>query len=557
MSETFGSSLPEGRDGGSAGPDPAVPAGPAGVSPATPGAPGDGEIVGPADAASGQPEAGPGIWGAPPASSASEPGAWPSQPAGGWHQASSGYGPGGPGQGGYHPGGPWWGAPGWGPTASTSQPPRRRYKLLRPLAGGALIAGVAAAGIGIGHAAWPTTSSASPAAASSPGSSAGGSSGSGSSSNPFGGSGNSTNPFGGSGGNFFGGGGSGSGGSSEGTGGPSNVSSIAAKVDPALVDINVGFNYQQASGAGTGIVLTSNGEVLTNNHVIEGATSISVTDIGNGKTYSATVVGYDAAEDVAVLQLKDASGLQTAQIGDSSKVAIGDGVVAIGNAGGTGGTPSAAGGSITGVNQAITASDELSGTSENLSGLLETNADVQAGDSGGSLVNSSGQVIGMDTAGSQGYSLSSQANQGYAVPINKALSIAAQIEAGKSSATVHVGPTAFLGVLLSSSGSSGSGSPGGSFGYGSDDPFGGQSNGGSTASGAAVSGAVSGSAASQIGLAQGDVITSFDAHTVSSASDLGTLMQSHKPGDSVQIGWTDSSGQPHTATVTLGSGPAQ
>jgi S1-C subfamily serine protease len=314
---------------------------------------------------------------------------------------------------------------------------------------------------------------------------------------------------------------------------------VAAKVDPAVVDINVTFDGQ-VPGAGTGIVLTSNGEVLTNNHVVEGATSISVTDVGNGKTYAATVVGYDRTDDVAVIQLSHASGLQTARIGNSSNLSVGDGVVGIGNAGGTGGTPSVANGSITGLNQAITANDDLTGTNEQLTGLIESNADIQAGDSGGPLANSSGQVIGMDTAAAQGFSLSSQASQGYSIPINKALSIASRIEAGQSSSSIHVGPTAFLGVELAPSG-------------GSSDPF----AGGSTTSGAAISGVTNGGPAGQAGLGQGDVITSLGGQTVASQSDLTAAIAKYRPGDRVQVGWTDASGASHTATVTLGSGPAQ
>ncbi|MGH9055595.1 MAG: S1C family serine protease [Acidimicrobiales bacterium] len=321
-------------------------------------------------------------------------------------------------------------------------------------------------------------------------------------------------------------------------------------MDPALVDINVTFDGQDR-GAGTGIVLTSSGEVLTNNHVVEGATAISVTDVGNGKTYGATVVGYDVVDDVAVIQLTNASGLQAAKIGNSSTVAVGDGVVAVGNAGGTGGAPTAAGGSITALDQTITASDAVSGTSENLIGLIETNASIQPGDSGGSLVNSSGQVIGMDTAAAQGYSLSSQTDQGYVIPINEALSIASQIESGRASSTVHVGPTAYLGVLVFSSGSSTLPYSGGYY-----DPYSAQ-NGGPTTSGAFVSGVVSGSPADQAGLIEGDVITSLGRQSVTSGSDLTTLIQDHQSGDSVQVGWTDASGEAHTAAVTLGSGPAQ
>ena len=192
-----------------------------------------------------------------------------------------------------------------------------------------------------------------------------------------------------------------------GNSGPSNISGIAAKVDPGLVDVNVTFGYQNVGGAGTGIVLTSDGEVLTNNHVIDGATKISVTDLGNGQTYPAAVVGYDSTHDIAVLQLQGASGLRTATLSKSAPT-VGEEVVAIGNVGGRGGTPTTAGGSITGLNQSITASDSLDGTNEQLTGLIETNADVQEGDSGGSLVNSAGQVIGMDTAASSSYSFQSQ-----------------------------------------------------------------------------------------------------------------------------------------------------
>lgn len=123
---------------------------------------------------------------------------------------------------------------------------------------------------------------------------------------------------------------------------------VAAKVSPGLVDVNAVLGYENARAAGTGIVLTSDGEVLTNHHVIEGATSITVRNVGNGKTYSASVVGYDEEHDIAVLKLKDASGLETAKTGDSGKVKLGDQVVGVGNAGGDGGDPSYAAGKVTG-----------------------------------------------------------------------------------------------------------------------------------------------------------------------------------------------------------------
>jgi S1-C subfamily serine protease len=349
-------------------------------------------------------------------------------------------------------------------------------------------------------------------------------------------------------------GGSSSGGSSSttpvpGSGAPSDVSAIASKVTPGLVDVNSTFSYQSASGAGTGIVLTSSGEVLTNNHVINGATAISVTDLGNGKTYTAKVVGYDDTDDVAVLQLQNASGLTTASIGNSSTATVNEAIVAIGNAGGTGGTPTSAGGSITGLNQSVTASDELDGLSEQLTGLIGVNADVQPGDSGGPLVNTSGQVLGIDTAGQAGsstfeFSGQSEPAEAYAIPINEATSIATQIESGQGSSTIHVGSTAFLGVMVSS-GDSGEGGIGSYFG----------GSGESTTPGATISGVVSGGAAAAAGIVEGDVITAFDGQTVATSTTLTHLLVPLHPGDKVTVVWTDSSGASHTGTVVLQSGP--
>src|SRR6266851_1196624 len=227
---------------------------------------------------------------------------------------------------------------------------------------------------------------------------------------------------------------------------------IAANVDPGLVDVVSTLGYQGGTAAGTGMVLTSTGEVLTNNHVIQGATAIKVTDVGNGRTYTAKVVGYDKTQDVAVLQLTGASGLTTVIL-SSASAQTGQTVVALGNAGGTAGTPSVATGKVTAVNQAITASDQSAGTAEQLTGLTRTDAAIQPGDSGGPLVNSYGQVIGMNTAATTSISTTGfQAQPGqartqaFAIPISEASSIASQIEAGTSSSAVHIGGTAFLGV---------------------------------------------------------------------------------------------------------------
>ena len=345
----------------------------------------------------------------------------------------------------------------------------------------------------------------------------------------------------GSNGSGSGSGGLGSGGSSSsGSGAPSNISGIASGVNPGLVDLNVTVAYQNGQASATGIVITSSGEVLTNNHVVEGASNISATDVGNGKTYKATVVGYDRSHDIAVLQLSGASGLQTVSIGDSSTVSVGDAVVAIGNAGGSGGTPSAAGGSVIALGRQIVA--DGAGGSEPLSGLIEVNAAVQPGDSGGPLVDSSSRVIGIDTAASVRFALRGlSGGRGYAVPIDQALAITKEIENGTSSATVHIGSTAFLGVALATSRAQGANGLGGQ---------------GGGISGATVAGVLPGTPAAKAGMRAGDVITSLGGQRVDSAGTLTSLVGGHRPGDSVQVVWTDQSGKAHTAMVTLATGPA-
>jgi S1-C subfamily serine protease len=314
-------------------------------------------------------------------------------------------------------------------------------------------------------------------------------------------------------------------------------------VSSAIVNINSTFSYQAAAGAGTGIVLSSSGVVLTNNHVIDGATKISATDVGNGKTYSATVLGYDPTHDIAVLQLQGASDLQTAKLGDSSKLTVGQSVVGLGNAGGTGGSPTSAPGHITALGQSITAGEEITQSSERLSGLIQVDAPIQSGDSGGPLVDDQGRVIGMDTAGSVGFGFATSMSQAYAIPINQALATAKSVVAGKGTSTLHVGPTAFLGILVSPS--SGSGFSFNGFGLGT----------GSGSSGVTVGNVVGGAPAAAAGLGAGDTITSLDGQGLSSDSSLSHLMLGHHPGDKVQVGWTDTTGQSHTSSVTLASGP--
>jgi S1-C subfamily serine protease len=312
----------------------------------------------------------------------------------------------------------------------------------------------------------------------------------------------------------------------------------ARPIGSGVVVIDTNLAYQGGAAAGTGMVLTSSGEVLTNNHVISGATTIKVVVPKTGHSYTARVVGYDRTADVAVLQLQGASNLKTVST-SSAKLTVGATVTALGNAGGNGSITSATG-TVTGLGKSITASDDAGG-SEQLTGLIETNAGVQPGDSGGPLVNSQGKVVGMDTAASssrfgfQGIS----ATDAYAIPIAKALTIAHAISSGKASATVHVGATAFLGIEVESVVTPG---------------FGGQ---GASASGALIAGVVPGGPAASAGLVAGDVITAINGHTVSSPSAVSALVLTKKPGAKIGVAYVDPSGASHTTTVTLGSGPAQ
>jgi S1-C subfamily serine protease len=301
-----------------------------------------------------------------------------------------------------------------------------------------------------------------------------------------------------------------------------------------VVVVNTNLAYQNGAAAGTGMVLTANGEVLTNNHVIRGATTIRVVIPQAGKTYSARVVGYDIAADVALLQLKNASGLATVSVGDSTKLEIGQTVTAVGNAGGTG-TLIATTGKVTGLNRNITVSDDQGGTVQ-LNGLVETDASLHPGDSGGPLLDSNGRVIGMDSAASAGFSFQGAPSDGYAIPIARATSIAKQIVAGHASAQVHIGGTAFLGVQVQTSG---------------------YFVNGAYKAGELVMGVVPGSPTAKAGITAGVVITAVNGHAVASQAALVALLLPHHPGDTITLSWIDQASARHTASVTLASGPPQ
>src|SRR5450759_1897560 len=297
-----------------------------------------------------------------------------------------------------------------------------------------------------------------------------------------------------------------------------NESFVASKVEPGLVDINSTLKYQDGNAVGTGMVLSSTGLVLTNNHVVDGSTHLSATLVASGRSYTAEVVGTDITDDVALLKLVGASGLKTVQVGNSTKAVLGTAVVALGNAGGTGGSPTVTVGAITALNRTNTASDQGRSNAETLHGMLQTKAPIAAGDSGGALADSAGHVIGMNTAANSQNIGAQGTEQGFAIPINTALAVARDIAAGKSNSKIQIGPSGFIGVgvgsITSASCLSSSGGIGGA-GGGYTPPVN---------SGALVCQVFAGTPAASAGMTAGDVITGVNGQAVTSEGSLTTIM---------------------------------
>jgi S1-C subfamily serine protease len=303
--------------------------------------------------------------------------------------------------------------------------------------------------------------------------------------------------------------------------GHSTPYAVKAAPNVGIVDIYTTLGYENGLAAGTGMILTGSGEVLTNNHVISGATKFKVVDVTTHRRYSATVLGYSVSRDVAVLQLAHASGLQTVKRGGAIPLHVGMQVVARGNAQGRGGLPKTARGRIIALHQRIVATGE--GDAETLNDVIATDAPVVPGYSGGPLENSQNRVLGIVTAGS-----TAGVHRGFAIPLAQALKLARKIENGKSNALVHVGPTAFLGVYLED------------------------------AQGAArVAKVLRGKPADVAGLVPGDVITSLNGAAIASKDDVRKVVLTLVPGKAVPIGWTDTTGTAQTGTITPISGPPQ
>jgi S1-C subfamily serine protease len=314
---------------------------------------------------------------------------------------------------------------------------------------------------------------------------------------------------------------------------PLDQGRLLSQVLPALVDIGTTLGYQGAVGAGAGIVIDPGGVVLTNNHVIEGATEITAVSLANGRPYAVDVLGFDRANDIALIRLRGAGGLPTAVLGSSATVAVGDPIAAIGNADGIGGNPSYAPGAVTQLGASVRATDEVGGGQRELFDLIRVAADIRPGDSGGPLVNAAGQVVGVNVAATLTYRMGGvSGGEGFAIPIDRAMAIANQIRAGVPSDSVFIGESAFIGVSISEP-----------------LPFG--------PPGAVVRQVLPNTPAVAAGLAGGDIITAVDGVAITSAADLSAIMDRRRPGDVITLTWLDRGGLPRSAPIVLIKGPVR
>ena len=342
----------------------------------------------------------------------------------------------------------------------------------------------------------------------------------------------------------------------------STVPGITARVQPGVVIIDTRLRYDSEVAAGTGMVINPDGLVLTNNHVIDDATSITATVAG--KTYPARVVGYDKTDDIALIQLQGAARLPTVPVGNSSLVKIGQTVVAMGNAGGRA-VVAVSQGKVAKLNLIVTASDQVgSASSETLHGMMQANAALEAGDSGGPLSSTNG-VIGMDTAASNS---GHQQAAGFAIPINTALSIASQIAAGQASSDVSIGYPPFMGTFVGTGSNanpldqtwkeqpaapSSTAMPCSTTSTGLTPP----TTIAPVSSGVLVRGVICGSPAARAGITAGAVITAVSGQPVRSPDDLTGVMARFRPGNTIFVGWANPSGQQSTSRIRLDAGPPQ
>jgi S1-C subfamily serine protease len=346
---------------------------------------------------------------------------------------------------------------------------------------------------------------------------------------------------------------------------PLSDAAIRARIEPSVVDVVATLTYDNETASGTGFVIDARtGLILTNNHVIRDATSITVTVPATGRTYPAGIVGADVSADIAVLRISPVPGLLAAPLGDSTTVAVGAPVISFGNQAGAGGSPAIAHGVITSTNRTIQADDGVAGFSETLHGMLATTARIEPGDSGGPLAGAAGTVIGVDTAAGTGGT-----NTGYAIPINTAMAAERQITARHQGHGISLGVGGFLGVIV----------PPGTerspvaqrereHHVAAVDPTGAhaciptQDDAKTPAAiapvpaGALVVGVLCGTGAATAGIRPGDVITAAGGHQVESPDALTAVMRAIRPGTVISVTWVSTTGVTRTSRIRLDPAPA-
>jgi len=312
-----------------------------------------------------------------------------------------------------------------------------------------------------------------------------------------------------------------------------DVKTALARIEPSVVLINDtitsgasgrggfgGFGGFQESGAGTGIIISSDGQIVTNAHVVNGASAITVTLPNNGGTHTASIVGIDTTADLAVIKISGVSNLKPATFANSDTAEVGDSVLAVGNALGYGGAPTVTEGILSAKGRSLT------GTDDNLSGLLQTDAAINPGNSGGPLVDTTGQVIGIDVAVASGTTTEPAQNIGFAIASNTVVNALPALKAGKG-ASSQGAQTTQSGTFLGVSVADGTG-------------------------GALVEAVQPGSPAAAAGIQAGDLITSLNGSAIADGTALQQAIRGQKPGVTVTIGITRN-GAPTTVKATLGT----
>ena len=348
--------------------------------------------------------------------------------------------------------------------------------------------------------------------------------------------------------------------------GPLNARAVYERLEPAVVDVTSTLRYDNETASGTGFIVDGRTAlVITNNHVIRDATSVTATLTSTGRTYPARIVGADVDADIAVLQLQGPAGLTAAPLGDSAAVTLGMPVLAIGNQAGKGGSPTVASGTVNGLNRTIQADDGGVGLTETLRGMLQTSARIAPGDSGGPLADAAGEVIGVDTATG-----TAAPGAGYAIPVNAAMTVERQIADGRAGPGITLGVRGFLGVVVLPTAST---SPGSQATEGqrrtdraaSAGPHGCLITEASAAMpaavapapwGALVAGVLCGTGAAAAGIAAGDVITAAAGRRVPDPAALTAIVSGCLPATMVPVTWVNTAGTTRTALVRVGVAPA-